>query len=114
MNQLGPPSLRSTRRTPFPPSDEARATPRGLGADRPGGGLYSPSLEGRPHSTMPSGRSFVPFRSSAKRDPPSKPGKAIRYARSASGMANAIRAFVLRLSQFEPSRLEDDNNGSAT
>ena len=48
MNQPAPPSFRSSRRTPFPPSDETRVTPRGLGADRPGSGLYSPSLEGRP------------------------------------------------------------------
>jgi hypothetical protein len=48
MNQPAPSSFRLTWMTACSPSDETVVTPRGLGADGPGSGHCSPSLEGRP------------------------------------------------------------------
>ena len=56
--------------------DDTLLPPGGLCADGPGGDRYSPSLEGAPASTLPSGRFSAPFRpAEARLTPLSHPGQ---------------------------------------
>ena len=86
------------------------------GWSRMGQGVVSfrPVVKGAPQSSMPSGRSSVPFRSSAKRKPRSNPGQgySVRTERFRHGECNK-RFRASAHPQPEPSRLEDWKNGSA-